>query len=118
MNNTNVPVISLSDSQIQLIKTQIMPLDSTNDELKLFCMRAERAQLDPFARQIYAIRRNGKMSYEVSIDGARLVAERTGRYKGQQGPWWCDSDGVWVSMPGLKTNLLWPLKSALFGMDL
>lgn len=86
---------TLTQEQIDLIKTQIMPKDSTANELKLFAMVVNKTQLDPFSRQIYAIRRQDKMSYEVSIDGARLIAERTKLYAGQLGPWWCGEDGEW-----------------------
>ncbi|MBF0300157.1 MAG: phage recombination protein Bet [Oligoflexia bacterium] len=90
---------ALDAEKIKLLKTQIMPPHSSDDELALFMHVIRRTKLDPFSRQIYAIRRNGdKVSFEISIDGARLIAERTGLYKGQNGPFWCDDDGIWIDV--------------------
>jgi phage recombination protein Bet len=51
-------------------------------EMQLFAMVAHRTGLDPFTRQIYAIKRAGKVTHQTGIDGYRSVAERTREYAG------------------------------------
>jgi phage recombination protein Bet len=80
--------------QAQLISTTIAP-GCSNDELRLFAYACQRTGLDPFSRQIYAIKRAGKLTIQVSIDGLRSISERTGQLDGSQS-YWCGPDGVWV----------------------
>lgn len=50
----------------------------TDAELALAVHICTRTGLDPFVRQIYFIKYGGKMTPQVSIDGFRLNAQRTG----------------------------------------
>jgi phage recombination protein Bet len=63
--------------------------------VEAFLMQCRRTGLDPIARQIYCIQRAGKWQTQVSIDGARLVAERSGDYEGQTAPQWSEDGRTW-----------------------
>jgi phage recombination protein Bet len=83
-----------SDQEALLRRT--IAKDGNADDFKLFAQVCRRTGLDPFSRQIYLLKTgDNRVTVQVSIDGFRLVAERTGKYAGQLGPVWCGPDGEW-----------------------
>jgi phage recombination protein Bet len=63
-----------------------------------FLNHCARTGLDPIARQIYAIKRGDKWGIQVSIDGLRLVAERSRQYAGQIPVQWTADGKTWVDV--------------------
>lgn len=75
---------------------------ASNGDLAVYHHVCQRTGLDPFARQIYMIKRDGKQTIQTGIDGFRLVARRAVD-KGNEtlsisAPEWCDAEGNWTDV--------------------
>jgi phage recombination protein Bet len=96
------PTRVFTTDEIDLIKKSICK-GASDLELRMFLALAARSGLDPFSRQIYSIERREKdrdgnwrtvRQTQTSIDGLRLIAQRTGEYEGQTPPEWCARQGT------------------------
>ena len=102
----NVPGKSFNPKQIDILKNSICK-GVSNEEFEIFLMACAKTQLDPFMRQIYAVKRKAKkpdgswgetMTIQTGIDGYRLIAERTGCYApGPEPTYVLDSNGQLLS---------------------
>lgn len=92
-----------SRKEVQLLKRTICK-GATDEELSMFIQNCKRYGLDPFTGQIHAVKRwdsdagRKVMKVQVGIDGFRLIADRTGKWRGTQGPFWCGPDGKWTDV--------------------
>lgn len=94
---------AFSREQLDIIKNTIAK-GSSDTEFGVFVQTCQRLGLDPFARQIFLVKRwdaatqSNVATPQISIDGFRLVAERTRQYRGQTKPEWCGQDGKWTDV--------------------
>jgi phage recombination protein Bet len=85
--------LEFTEEQVELVRSLVAE-KATPNELKLFLYQCKRTGLDPLTRQIYCIHRKAKkdgefverMTIQTSIDGFRVIAERSGKYGGQDRP--------------------------------
>lgn len=90
----------ITQEKISLVKEMICKGASDN-ELELFITNCNRTGLDPFQKQCWAVKRwdasaqKEVMTFQTGVDGFRVIANRSQKYAGQVGPYWCGDDGAW-----------------------
>lgn len=97
--------LTIRDDQTTFTQDQATALQhlgvekATRADVDIFFHQCKRTGLDPFAKQIYMIERQGKQTIQTGIDGFRLIADRTiratGGALGYEDTQWCDEDGNW-----------------------
>lgn len=101
--NLSVTNGAFTPEQVQVIRDTIA-VGASPAELQMFIAVCGRTGFDPFTKQIHYVKRwDAKAGREVGaiqvgIDGYRLIAERSGKYAGQDPPEWCGPDGVWKEL--------------------
>ncbi len=94
---------SFDNKQMSLLRDTICK-GATPDEFQMFAHVCKKTGLDPFMKQVFPVKRwDAKLRREVmtiqtSIDGYRLIADRTGRYAPGREPTFVEkADGTLVS---------------------
>lgn len=93
-----VPREEMFSREQQALILSTVAKGATPDQFKLFLYQCYRTKLDPLCRQIYAVIRGGALSIQVSIDGFRVIALRSGLYAGREPTQWCNKEGIWVDI--------------------
>lgn len=81
--------LTFTDSEVQFIREKFRLNDQ---QLDVFMEAAKRYNMNPIANQIYPQVRQGKLNITTGIDGYRLVADRTGKYAGNDDPVYDNED--------------------------
>lgn len=91
-----------TSEMVQVLKNTVCK-GATDDELQIFKHVCRRTGLDPFIKQIHAVKRPDRergmvMTIQTGIDGFRLIADRTGRYvPGKEPTYIHDAEGKLIS---------------------
>lgn len=94
-----MPALEFTDEQRQMIRDTFAN-GATDDEFAVLMEIARARRLNPLLRQIHFVSRydrdKGRMvwSCQVSIDGMRALAERSGMYDGQDEPVFVEREGL------------------------
>jgi len=101
--STELVEYKIDEREVNIFKKNFAPKASAV-EWELFLYTCEAYGLSPLKKQIYLVSRwdteshKNKATPQISIDGLRLLAQRTGEYQGQVGPFWCGEDGIWTDV--------------------
>lgn len=94
---------NFSSKQMEILKNTICK-GVSDAEFEIFMLACIKTKLDPFMKQIYAVKRwDGRlkretMTIQTGIDGYRLIAERTERYApGEEPSYVYDGNGLLLS---------------------
>ena len=81
--------LTFTVSEKDFIRTKFKLNDQ---QCEIFFAACERYNLNPIANQIYPQVRQGRLNITTGIDGYRLIADRTGKYAGNDDPVYDDEE--------------------------
>jgi len=97
LTTTNDSITKWDQEKLELIR-RLYCKGATDDEMEHFAHICQKSKLDPLLKQIYFMKYSGKMTTITSIDGYRLIADRTGKYSpGKETTFAYDKNGFLVS---------------------
>lgn len=100
--NVNSQGVAQFTEQAAKLVTRMLCKDADAMEMAFFASYCKRLNLDPFSGHVHLVKRGtggDKVARpELSISGALLIAERSGKYRGRTDYQWCGDDGVWVDV--------------------
>ncbi len=80
-------IINFEDEKNKQLMQDLCKAQSlTAEEFRMFVFVCKERKLNPLLNHIYAIKRSGKMTIQVGIDGYRVLADRTGAYMPGRAP--------------------------------
>ena len=104
----NNNAVSVNQDAWVTYRKQFFPSTLSNEDFEHFIKVCSIYRLDPTLKQIYAIPRSCKnqqtgnwtkvLSIVISIEGARILSRRSGKYEGQTMPEYCGEDGKWTEV--------------------
>ena len=86
-----IPADEWNQRRIEMIRTNYGN-NAPDPEFDAFIHICKRRGLAPEEKQVYLIPRRGKWTVQTSIDGYRLIAERSGVYAGSDDPVFTDAE--------------------------
>jgi len=79
---------ALTPAVMAKLKQQFAPA-AEDDDIAYFREVAIHLELDPWAGHLYLIPYDGVYRPQIAVAGRRWIAQRTGRLRGIDGPYWC-----------------------------
>ncbi len=90
----NAGLVEWTEERRRVLR-DVLAKNLSDAQFELYIMVCRHTRLDPFKKQIYAIIREGELTFQTGIGGYRAIANRTGEYDGPSDPEWCGPDGKW-----------------------